>query len=273
MKRSGSVLTCAFWLCGLLALRGQGTFQNLNFEDATIVPIGSPPYVVASSAIPGWTAYIGNTTVSSIAYNTVAIGSPMVSIHDSASSIFQPLQGSYAVALQHSVGGTPSTAAIGRTGQLPLNTVSIIFSASGSLISSLSSLTQLQVTFAGNAIPLIELGTVSGWSVLGGDLSVYAGQTGELCFTALPTYGAITLDNIQFSTSPIPEPSLVWLLLVGGGVLLSLRYPRRSCKRFYNSMTEVRAKTTKTCSRTFSSSPRPAMAGGEGVVAAPPCPA
>src|SRR5262245_56061367 len=97
-------------------LRGQGTFQNLDFEMAKIVPVdGAPRFeVLASSALPGWTVYVGATPVNTVFYNTISAGAPVVSIHDSLSpiSILQPLQGNYSVGIQHSTGGTPATAAI-----------------------------------------------------------------------------------------------------------------------------------------------------------------
>jgi|GEM_PF-3616338 len=48
-------------------LRAQ-SFVNLGFESAVIVTNSSLgyPFIVASSAIPGWTAYIGGETLSSI---------------------------------------------------------------------------------------------------------------------------------------------------------------------------------------------------------------
>ena len=49
-----------------------------------------------------------------------------------------------------------------------------------------------------------------------GEISPYAGQTAELRFT-VPTAGG-SLDYIQFSTTPVPEPS-TWALLGLGGAL------------------------------------------------------
>lgn len=42
-------------------LIAQGTFQNLDFENGSFIPIPGDPYgsVEFDSAMPGWTGYIG----------------------------------------------------------------------------------------------------------------------------------------------------------------------------------------------------------------------
>jgi len=75
------------------------------------------------------------------------------------------------------------------------------------------------------------LNATANYTVFGADISAYAGQTGELLFTA-PWQGEPgqsgfeedgMVDNIQFSSSPIPEPNE--FSLVGLGALL-LRFRR-----------------------------------------------
>jgi len=69
--------TNAFLLRGLLFTAGfhfsayaQGTFQNLDFEGAQIVPIsGSPSWIATTNALPGWTGFVGANQVSRITYN------------------------------------------------------------------------------------------------------------------------------------------------------------------------------------------------------------
>jgi hypothetical protein len=201
---------------------GQGTFQNLNFESATIVPDPSSPYypyaVFASSAIPGWVAYIGGSQQTDIIHNTVSLGAAAISIHDTTSS-FQPIQGNYSVLLQPSSGGPPTTAAIGQIGQIPSTAVSLIFYGT----------TTMQVTFDGQSLSLIQLGSAPGYQIVGADISAFAGQTGELRFLMMtnPQFGLMSyLDNIQFSTSPIPEPSTIGLFTLGG-LFLRWRFTRR----------------------------------------------
>ena len=197
----------------------QGTFQNLDFEQASIIPLGGfdTNQVEASAALPGWTVYIGGSSVNNVLYDTLTIGSPAVSIQDSLSPVVQPLQGSYSVALQNLTGGSV-TAAIGQTGQLPQDAASITF--------YVANYQPLQVTFAGSSIPLVQLGTTANYSIYGGDIVTYAGRTGELLFTDMANNSQpIMLDNIQFSDQPIPEPGVLSLFALGGLLLSVHRRP------------------------------------------------
>ena len=82
------------------------------------------------------------------------------------------------------------------------------------------------MTFSGQVIPLTQVGSGPNYSILGGDISAFAGQNGELRFTA----GSGVLDNIQFSPIAIPEPSTVSLVALAGLALLnkSMMTNRRS---------------------------------------------
>ena len=195
----------------LMATCGIGrsqSFVNLRFESPVLplVPDGGFQVPIAN-ALPGWTGYIGGSQVSSVAYNAVSIGAPSISLQGTGST-FPPIQGNYSVLFQPYF----STVAIGQVGQIPSNANSLQFySGSGSL----------QASFAGQAIPLVQLGSTSNYLIFGGDVSAWAGTSGELRFT-LPsiqfTYGEPFLDNIFFSTQSIPEPSTYSLF--GCGVLL-----------------------------------------------------
>jgi hypothetical protein len=61
--------------------------------------------------------------------------------------------------------------------------------------------------------------------IVGGDISAFAGQSGELLFTALPQTASV-LDYIQFSNVPVPEPSICGVFGVGA-LLLALRVLKR----------------------------------------------
>ena len=183
-------------------------FVNLNFESVigTLTP-GPNFQVPITNALPGWNGYIGGSQVSTVTYNTVSLGAPAISFHDTSSS-FPPIQGNYSVLFQPQ----STTVGIGQFGQIPGTANSLQFySGSGSM----------QVTFAGQAIPLVQLGSTSRYLILGGDISAFAGLSGDLRFT-LPSiqfsYANPFLDNILFSTQTIPEPSIYSLL--GCGVLL-----------------------------------------------------
>jgi len=58
--------------CGTVAARAQGTFQNLGFESATLVPISgtSSSPVQFAPAFPGWTGSVGGVQQSAALYNS-----------------------------------------------------------------------------------------------------------------------------------------------------------------------------------------------------------
>ena len=116
---------------------------------------------------------------------------------------------------------TPTAASVGQTGQIPLSALSLLF--------YLSFDSNLQVTFGGQLISLIKTGSTPTYDIWGGDVSAYAGQTGQLLFTALPNIGYGLLDNIQFSSSAIPEPSTLALGALGA-FLLGFRRWRNSAR-------------------------------------------
>ena len=80
-------------------------FQNLGFESAVI---GTPVNyeLPASQALPHWTSnnyYNSQAGYQTVVYDTIALSSVCVSIHDGRSGNvgdFNPLQGSYSVMLQ-----------------------------------------------------------------------------------------------------------------------------------------------------------------------------
>jgi hypothetical protein len=205
-------------ITALSELYGQGTFQNLGFENPLLplIPDGSFQ-VPATNALPGWRAYLGNFEVDRVVYNTVSLGAAAVSLQSSSSTV-PPIVGNYSVLLQSSVGVEPTTAAVGQVGQIPATAMSLRFYGA----------TAMQVTFAGQILSLIELGTGPNYQVVGADISTFAGQAGELKFL-MPRLGPIGnmsasyLDNIAFSNQPVPEPSAVpvfglgLLLLFGAG--------------------------------------------------------
>jgi|ERR1051326_5108 hypothetical protein len=184
----------------------QGTFANLDFE-SPILPLNPDPFfmVPTSSAVPHWTVYIGNNPVSTMVYNTVNLGAAGVSLQ-SSSSIFPPIQGNYSVILQPSSGGIPTTAAIAQTGEIPSWAKSLIFYGAP----------DLQASFQGASLGLTELDSRPAYDVFAADISAFAGQTGEMRFTMpnLPFPSMSYLDNIQFSSQPVPEPGTLALGMV-----------------------------------------------------------
>ena len=188
------------------------SFINLDFETALIRTNGAPQgMVVANSAIPGWIAYVNGVPSTYIWYSGASLGAAAVTLEPAFGS-FTPVpqvQSNYYVYLQGS-SDTPQhdSAAIGQTGQIPLSAQSIIFWGND----------VLNITFAGQALSFNQTGSSAYYNIYAADISAFAGQTGQLLFTA----GAGTagyFDNIQFSSNPVPEPTTLGLLAMAGGLV------------------------------------------------------
>lgn len=190
---------------GKQSLNAQGTFKNLNFENPIPPLTGTGGLVPIVNALPGWAGYLNGSPTDWVSYPDVAIGSPSISLVSLLSAVYQPIQGNYSVFLQ--------VAAIGQTGQIPNGSMSLTFlrePGSGFLVS-----------FAGQNIPLVQYGTSGSNIIMAGDISAFAGRTGELVFS-----GGGLFDAIQFSPQPIPEPTSIALVILGV-TLLGIR----RCKR------------------------------------------
>ena len=70
MKMRPIVSLSALALLAMTA-RGQGTFQNLDFEAARVPPHSAG--VDVTNALPGWTAFSGTTQLSTIYYNPASV--------------------------------------------------------------------------------------------------------------------------------------------------------------------------------------------------------
>jgi hypothetical protein len=195
---------------GLLFLQiasGQG-FVNLNFEQATIAPTpvgGSTFPADPAQCFPGWT--VGSGAV--VSYNDLSIGAPAVDLMGPSFPNFvgyTPLQGSYSVLLQYF--GEPSPPTLSQTGLVPAGTESINF-----LVATGES--DAVVTLNGTPISLIPIAG----GRLTGDVSAFAGTVAQLTFSTTSTGYAgnwLYFDDVQFSASPIPEPSVLGLSVLGG---------------------------------------------------------
>ena len=192
------------------------SFVNLDFENATFVSDPSSSYypsqVYASNAIPGWTAYVAGTPLTDVFSNNAYLTGGCVTLVGTNWG-FAPMQGQYFVALfgNHYWIYT-NTAGIGQTGQIPLTAQSLIFWGNVGLG---------DVSFNGQTLSLAVIGSTNSYNIYGANISAFAGQTGQLLFTT--GIGANDMiDNIQFSSTPVPEPGALGLFALGG-VLLGLR--------------------------------------------------
>jgi hypothetical protein len=219
-------------ICVVLALfigveRGSAQgFTNLNFESATITPDPSSPYypnaVYASSALPGWTA-TGFIGPNEILYNSASTGATSVSILG-VNGFPKALDGQFSIYLYGGV--TAASASISQTAVVPASSESILFEAQGGMGT-------LLVSLGGQNVSFQALSTAPNYTLYGGNISpAFSGQSEQLTFSALEGINnAWELDDIQFLTSPVPEPGTVALVGVGA-VMVGLR---RGRKRIFRS--------------------------------------
>lgn len=233
-KTSPRVAAFIFSLTQLGNVLGQGTFQNMNFEQANVpvIPAGQFGGSVSSlDAVPGWITYYGTNATTQVLHNNNTFGAVNISIIGPNWNVFPVLQGSYSVFLQSGlVGFDPSTSAsIAQTGVIPISALSIQLLAA--IQASASDPNQLIVSIGGQNIPLVALSTTPNYTVYGGDISGFSGQTRELRIGSFPSaddpYHYFEIDNILFSNQPIPEPGAGTIFLFGLAALAI----SKSCRR------------------------------------------
>jgi hypothetical protein len=168
-----------------------------------------------------------------INHNFLFHGTAGISIFGPQSPMTAP-EGNYFVVLQagHEPGapaGVLADASIAQFGTVPTFAQSIQFLSSQGMANG-------AVSFGGQALPFTLLAIEpSGWGRWGADITAFAGQSGELRFTALGLPGpdlGFFLDDIRFSPIPVPEPSTWGLLALGGALILITRrtLARKSCR-------------------------------------------
>ncbi len=214
----------SFLLIGVGLAGWAQSFQNLDFEQASLIPNSGDPYdrVQFGPALPGWIGYCGSAPQASVNYNSLFLDSAGISILDTnyqnqfgwADFHVELLtHGRFCVLLQSGFSfgspppGPPVATSIVQAGRVPTDAKSIVLNASSGGI---------ELSFNGSSIPLVVLTQVTNNVVLlGGGVSQFAGQTGELRFTAplacaYDEHGGlifcgmylVILDHIRFSTSP-----------------------------------------------------------------------
>ncbi len=213
----------AWLLAGTLLGHSQGAFINLNFEEGYLPPetTGFEPVAIA---LPGWTVLWGTNVETQISRNGYGPGAQsFVSINETR--VWPIFADRYYLSFTRDGRDLISTA-IYQTGVVPTGTMSLQF-----LTALVWFPGDMEVSVSGTSLPLQVLNSTPTSALIGADLSAYAGQTVELRFTSLPyqegrginTY----LDKIEFSTQPVPEPSVVALFILGSGGLFLASWRRR----------------------------------------------
>ena len=217
---------------------GQGTFQNLDFESATVS--GEPgTFVSFSQAFPEWTGYVAGVQTSGAVYDQVAMSVAGFSIIDSAYQVSSApayasngglIEGDYTAVLMSGVAGVlqPSAATLAQTGLVPADAESLQFKAQFCPFNASGS---FDVTLGGQTLSLVPVATGANYTEYAADIHAFAGETAQLDFivNVYPHQDVcdyLYLDSIQFSSQPIPEPS-VFGLSASGALLLGWRVLRR----------------------------------------------
>jgi len=210
---------------GSVGIQAQGTFTNLDFEMASLVPVEIEGlylgYYDFDSALPFWTGYCGTNQQTTVRYNSLSLSAAQVSIIDSNFN-----QGYFAGTLQHGnysvlfqaglLNGPP-----GPTGSTSLAQVGQVPSFGQSLLFNGYDTWSLQVSFNGSNLPVYILSSRTNYGVYACDVRGFAGQTGELRFT---TMGNTIIDNLLFS----PYPLFPQLSVNPVGDTLNLSWPFKS---------------------------------------------
>jgi len=218
----------------------QTGFQNLNFE-MTPIALGLGFDGAEGYEIPYWTAAMGPYQ-SGVLLNNYVLDATTVSLNTSS-----PIDGTTSIFLTASSFGYPqSTASISQTAFVPGTSQSVQFkvsdaggfgpylnTGSGGLVSFLPG--QFFVTMNGQNVNLQLLSNNGNYSVLGGNIANWAGQTAELTMgmsvpgPAVENFYQGNVDDVTFSnTVVVPEAyvSPVAWLSGGAGVLVILAHRR-----------------------------------------------
>jgi hypothetical protein len=214
MKRLIRVQNSVFFLIATTTLNA-ASFQNLDFEAGTVVQIPgfNTNRVYFDQAFPGWRGYVGGIQQTVALYNAICLGCSAIGILNSHRPPDDVIEGSLTPVLQGS-DLYIADAVLAQTGQVPVGTQSLLFRA--------RVYGRIGVELGGQSLSLIPVGSGSNYVSYGADISAWAGQEADLRFTAFSTdqplgsSGLFFLDSIEFSTTPIPEPSTFAFLAVGG---------------------------------------------------------
>ena len=204
------LVTVIFTLLFAVSSRGLGQgFLNLDFESA-IIPDNPKSNIPAADLFPNWTV---SPPLVYVYYNGYSLSGGSISLISTNAGFPGPLQGQYWVLFRGTNPNGPDgpiPISLGQTGQIPVWARSISYWGNDQ---------GLQITFNGAVLAFSTLSTTANYNVYGADISAYAGQTGQLLISALSGTGGSQFDNIQFSSTAVPEPGTVALIVTGGWLL------------------------------------------------------
>lgn len=204
----------------------QGSFQNLDFEAPNAAGLTNL-FVAFADAFPGWTGHINDSAdpALQVGYNFIPAGSATAALVSTTAgdpgTVAYVIDGKYSaiIASGHTgPTGALASASISQIGTIPPEARSIRFSGR-------TSVGGMAITFNGINVPFFAVGSGSNYELYAGDLTPFAGLTGELRFTELasPFQPISVIDNIVFSSEAIPEPGALALLALGTIVLMLIR--------------------------------------------------
>lgn len=200
---------------------------NGSFENGTLpsTPWTPGETLDPSIALPNW-----SISGSPLYYQAGPLGGPVIAItSESATS-----NGTNSVYLQAGFGGALDAVSVWQNLLIPAYAKTITFESKAVWDPGLypaGYYLALLVSAAGTVTSPSYISTdVSGLNTYAIDVSAFAGSTMELKFSVDPMGsnrgGAWQIDNIQYSTTPVPEPGIVTFLSYGTLTLLFLRARR-----------------------------------------------
>jgi len=205
---------------GVASAEAQGTFQNLGFESASLVPIPGDPddRVQFGNAFPGWVGYVGDVPQTAALYNRIYLDTSGISIVDHSFGLFSGvIEGNFTALLIAGVTGvfaTPADTTLSQTSLVPVSAESLRFRAYS------PSGFPLKVVLGGQQLSLTPLESGTNYTLYGADVHAWQGQIAQLDFILHAQRphvdnNYLLLDSIQLSPQAIPEPSAFGLLGLG----------------------------------------------------------
>lgn len=224
--RLSAMLACVLLFPGTAVL-SQGIFRNLDFESTSLSPGDPFGSVPVSFGMPGWTVHIGAISQSTVLFDDSTLGISSVSILGIGNSLSPVIEGRFMAFLNPIADPAnnqiPADVSLEQTGLVPANARSILLKARGGLAGFI-------VAVGGQTIGIVPLMTTTDFTLYGGEISNFAGQSATLTITALSNVprgpNVLALDSISFSSSPVPEPRA--LLLFALAILACRPLSKRS---------------------------------------------